>query len=261
MSQQIQIRTYSPRTMATLDQTLKELFNGLWLEQYQEEVFRICDELIKNGVKSNYRTILYWIEARKRLIDNNPDMTIAEADDWLKEVFYSGEDSLIATQIGKTDRQTILNKLVRILEMEAKYIDHRMGRREVADPSILQTLLRIKKFCRKQQIGVRLQIEFDQDRINITITNDAPILNDDLNRIQAVRSNFREYQRQGNEEMFFIENINTEGGGHGLGYPLMDSILSTMKLDPDSSLFLISASQTMILLTLPVKSPEQYTLS
>ncbi|MBW7857559.1 MAG: hypothetical protein H3C43_04525 [Leptonema sp. (in: Bacteria)] len=256
MSRQIQIRTYSPRTMATLEQTLKELFDGLWLDHYQEEIFRICDELIKNGVKSNYRTILYWLEARKRLIESNPDMLVSEADEWLKEVFYSGEDNLIATQIGKTDKHKILNNLVRILEMEAKYIDHRMGRREVADPSILQTLLRIKKFCRKHHIGVQLQITSDQDRINITITNDAPILNEDLNRIQTVRSTFREYQKQGNEEVFFIENINTEGGGHGLGYPLMDSILATMKLDPDSSLFLISASRTMILLSLPVNPPS-----
>jgi hypothetical protein len=239
---------------------LQQAFRGFWLETYVPEIFHICDELIKNGVKSNYRTILYWLEARKHFQERNPDIPLSEIDEWLYEVFYSGEDRLIQPHFNRVDRTIILKDLLKILEMEAMYIDHRMGRRRLAHAGILRKLIRIKRFCKKHRIGVQLSIQPAGDQIHITVSNDAPILEKDLLRIQSVRSTFREYQRKGNEELFFKTHINTDGGGHGLGYPLMDSILASMHLNPDTSLFLISAKRTMILLSLPLVQPPHDTV-
>lgn len=260
MSRMILIRTYSPKTAAMMKESLHQAFSGLWLESHVEDIFHICDELVKNGVKSNYKTILYWMEARKRFQEKNPDVALDEIDEWLYEVFYSGENELIELQFNKVEREKILNDLLGILEMEAMYIDHRMGRRRLAHAGLLRELIRIKRFCKKHRIGVQVRIESAGDQLHITVSNDAPILEEDLVRIQSVRSTFRDFQRRGNEEQFFLEHINTSGGGHGLGYPLMDSILTTMHLDPDTSLFLISATRTMILLSLPIVQPESHAL-
>ena len=256
MSKTIHIRTFSPKTAEMIRHNLTESFNNLWLSQHAEEIFRICDELIKNGIKSNYKTILYWMEARKRFQEKNPDLSIDEIDDWLYEVFYSGEDGLVSIQFNRIEKEKILKELRSVLTLEAMYIDHRMGRRNLAKPKILKDLVDIKRFCRKHNIGVQMKIESSSDQIQITITNDAPILNEDLERIQSIRSTFRRYQVEQKEDQFFLENINTEGGGHGLGYPLMDSVLTAMNLDPDTSLFLISATRTMILLNLPTTAPR-----
>lgn len=260
MSRLIHIRTYSPGTAQIVKQTLTDAFHGLWLADHTEKVFHICDELIKNGIKSNYRTILYWTEARRLLQEASPELTAREADDWLYEVFYSGENSLVEKQFRRVDRSRVLQDLLAIFEMESAYVDHKSGRRRLTDPTALAQLMKLKRFCRKHKIGVELRIETGGDHINITVMNDAPILEDDLARILKIRSIFRQHQRDGNEEKYFLDHIDTSGGGHGLGYPLMDALLLSMNLDPDTSLFLISATRTLILLTLPVREPAKLVL-
>lgn len=259
MIRSIHIRTYSPGTIQIIRQSLVEAFEGVWLEDHVDKVFHICDELVKNGIKSNYKTILYWIEARRHLMSQS-EVTQREADDWLYEVFYSGENALIDRQYRRVDKAQILKDLLDILEMEAAYIDHRTGRKRLTSLDSLRTLLRIKRFCKQYGIGVQIRIEHVGDRFNITVTNDAPILDEDLKRIQNIRRRFREHQKSGTEDRFFLEHMDTSGGGHGLGYPLIDSLLSSMNLDPDLSLFLISATRTMILLTIPDREPKSYVL-
>lgn len=256
MPETFSIRTYSPRTAEAVKEGLREAFRGLWLEEHLDNIFIICDELIKNGIKSNYKTILYWLQARKRFQEKNPDVHKGEIDEWLYQVFYSGENELIQVQFDRADRQKILSDLLKILEMEAMYIDHRMGRKNLSDAGLLKNLIYIKRFCKRHGIGVQVHIESAGDQLHISVSNDAPLLEEDLTRIQSARSTFREFQQKGMEEQFFLEHINTGGGGHGLGYPLMDSILTTMHLDPDTSLYLISATRTMILLNLPVQAPQ-----
>lgn len=256
MSRLIHIRTYSPGTAQIVKQTLIEVFDGLWLARHTEKVFHICDELIKNGIKSNYRTILYWTEARRLIQQASPETSTREADQWLYEVFYSGEDALVDRQFRRVDRSRILQNLLSIFEMESAYVDHRSGRRRLEDTRSLAELVKLKRFCRRHRIGVELRIETAGDRINITVMNDAPILEEDLARIVNIRSTFRQYQREGHEENYFLDHIDTSGGGHGLGYPLMDALLTAMKLDPDTSLYLISATRTLVLLTLPTAEPR-----
>lgn len=130
---------------------------GVPCRGYPSYLRRTCE----NEVKSNYKTILYW--------------------------------------------------------MEAMYIDHRMGRRRLAHAGLLRELIRIKRFCTKRRISVRVHIESAGDRLHINVSNDAAILVEDLVRIQSVRSTFRVFQRRGNEEQYFLEHINTSGGGRGLG--------------------------------------------
>ena len=123
----------------------------------------------------------------------------------------------------------------------------------------LEFYLNIKRLARKLKVFIQFRIEKAPDQFLISITNDAPILDEDLRRINRVRARFYEYAAEGRPHDFFIENLDTSGGGFGLGYALMDSVLTNLELDPEKSLYLISATRTMVLVALPRTAPAALT--
>jgi hypothetical protein len=97
--------------------------------------------------------------------------------------------------------------------------------------------------------------------IHILIQNGSPILEEDFLRIIEKRKNFSHYVQQNKKNEFFIENIDTSGGGHGLGYPLIDALLLDMGLKPEDHLYLVSAKRTMVLLNLPLQVQKKTSMN
>ena len=218
--------------------------------------------MIKNALKSNYKFLLLWSAIRDRLEQAHPEYGSTELDEWLREVFFSGEDRLLEQHLARVADQSerIRAQVRRLLDLENRYVrDGGLPAHDILEvddrfaDSELRPLLETKRLAHRLQIHAHFGIERSSDQLLVTIANDSPILQEDVERISMVRSKFRAYQASGRQQEFFIENLDTSGGGHGLGYAIMDSILSEMNLDPERSLYLIAATRTMVLLVLPLK--------
>ncbi len=261
MADSLIINTYSRRTAATVNGLIQKTIKGSWLVNYSDQIFQVCDELIKNAVKSNYKFLLLWHASRKRMMEHNPDMSQQDADEWLREVFFSGESVLLEKQFEKIpDREQFGGTVRRLLDIENRYLELKVqnfgSHRPVIWEKVFFPLLRIKKLARSLKIHIHFRIETSSDQVLITVSNDAPILEEDMMRIASVRGKFAEYCKEDRQQDFFVENLDTSGGGHGLGYAIMDAIIMDMKLSPETTLYLIGASRTMVLLALPLSPAE-----
>ena len=252
------IRRHSHPVSLKIRDLIEQHARETWLAERYDHVFQICDELIKNALKSNYQFLMLWLATRQRLMEATPDLGIQEANEWLSEVFFCGENILIEKQLEKMpDPKQMQLTIRRLLDLEnelTKFKDRagpsavtRRELREKFDP-----LFRIKRLSRQLKINVHFRIERTARQLVITVQNDAPILERDVNRIKYVRDKFKAYADRGAPQAFFIENLDTSGGGHGLGYALMDSILMDLKLSPEKCLFLVPADRTLVLLALPL---------
>jgi hypothetical protein len=263
----LRIESYTNEIAGEIQNRLQREVRQSWLGDYVPQVFQICDELIKNALKSNYRFLLLWQATRHRLRDSHPEYSPDEIDQWLAEVFDSGEDRLIQQHLARIEDQaaSIGGEVRRLLDLENRYIRDGVNNAEPtpqasgadseappANPA-LEPLLAIKRLAGDLKIHAHFRLERTSDQLLVTVANDSPILQDDLQRIAMVRSRFRTYREAGRQQDFFIENLDTSGGGHGLGYPIMDSILCELNLDPERSLYLIAATRTMVLLVLPLR--------
>lgn len=255
MNTKIEIHTYSSKTIKVIQNTLQKYFSNTWLENHQREIFHICDELLKNAMKSNYKLVLLLFELKKIYKNSLKDLEKSgELMDWLKEILFSGENILINHNIKKLNSNEISKKLSMLMHYEKFFIEYKRGdsQKNKKDKEI-QTILSIKKVLKAFQIYTKFEIYKNPEFIHIMIQNGAPILEEDFFRILEKRKKFAEYVKQQKKEEFFVENIDTSGGGHGLGYPLIDSLLLDMGLKPEEHLYLISAKRTMVLLNLPIK--------
>ena len=262
---EILIKSYSHRTVERVKSHLRAALQGSSLETSFDSLYQICDELIKNAVKANYKFLLLWKETRKRLLAGKYVESAAEADDWLREVFFSGEDVLIEKQLQKLgEPKALMDEVRELLNYEGRLIEYKKlthlrgdeNRRAAADylkkhRVRLQPLMALKRMARELEIFVHFKIEKNQEAVLITVANDSPILKEDLKRIEAVRSRFARFAKEDRVAEFFAESLDTSGGGHGLGYAIMDCTLLEMGLVPEKSLYLIGASRTMVLLSLP----------
>ncbi len=265
MADAITIGSYDRRTAETVQHALRTALADSWLASYSEQIFHICDELIKNALKSNYKFLLIWRYTRERLLEAHPDFSASDADEWLREVFYSGENDLIERHVSRLPaRHSLGAELRRLLDLENLFLERvAEGALAPLPPTELYPetgaelgpLYAIKNLARQLQVQVHFRIERSLDQALITVANDSPILEEDFLRIRQVRRKFRTYCEEERVDEFFIENLDTSGGGHGLGYAIMDAILLELNLDPDHSLYLISASRTMVLLALPLTRP------
>ena len=255
------VKTYSPRTSREVKDLLARFATGTRYADQEDLLFRICDELLKNAIKANYQFLLTWVAARKRLMDVDPAMTAAEADEWLAAVFFSGSQMLLERQLQKIpDFDTLQTRVRRVLDLENELLKHRKRTGESghspADTHELfgdfQPMLQLKRLARKLSIQVALTADRTHDQLLFRVENDAPIRERDFERINTVRAQYRDYHERGEPHMFFVEHLDTSGGGHGLGYALMDSVLLDIGLEPDRSLYLVPGGKTMVLLALPL---------
>ena len=228
---------------------------------HEDLVFRICDELVKNAIKANYQFLLTWLAARRRLMEGQPDMSAAAADEWLAAVFFAGENVLLERQLQKIpDFDALQTKVRRVLDLENELLKHRRRADEAGNQrqdthelfGDFRPMLQLKRLARKLSIQVAITTDRTDDQILVRVENDAPIRERDVDRIRHVRVQYRQYHERGEPHMFFVKHLDTSGGGHGLGYALMDSVILDMGLDPERTLYLVPGGKTMVLLALPL---------
>jgi hypothetical protein len=225
-----------------------------------EDLFACVDELIKNAVKANYKFLLVVEKISENLRKKNGNIS---PQDTQKKIFEILKDKQtydkMASEIISHDY--ISDKVREILNQEGRYLNIRnkvyAEKRDYTDEekrkiATLTDFLHMRRQLKEKDIKILLKIEGNEDFVYIEVTNTAPIMTHDLNRIYEKRDEYKNYRLQGKEHEFFINNIDTTDSGFGLGYATIDSFLSNMGLDPDSSITIISANNTTAMLTVPL---------
>jgi hypothetical protein len=90
MNTKIEIYTYSHKSQDLIAKTIEKYTKDTWLFSYKENILHICDELIKNAIKSNYKLILILFELKNLYKSSLGNIESQELMDWLKEMLFSG---------------------------------------------------------------------------------------------------------------------------------------------------------------------------
>ena len=255
------IQVYSRNARDRIIAAGEKFLNEAGLGRLSTELFACVDELIKNAVKANYKFLLIReriFELYRQTWPGKSDSEIeADLNDIVKfpESFnHLAEDVLARENLSDTVRE-ILNEESRLLTIKNRAYAEKRSYTEDEKSAIrnLTLIADIKKKIKGKDIKIILRIMTDDHYIYIDITNTAPILTRDLQRIHDKRDEHRRCKREGREHEFFINHIDTSESGFGLGYAKIDVILNNWGLEDEQPITIISAINTTVMLTLPLE--------
>lgn len=230
------------------------------IPEVTEDLFACVDELIKNAVKANYKFLLVVEKIAEKLQKKYPGKTPEQIKQQIFDILKDRQTyDRMASEI--ISNEYISDKVREILSQEGKYLSIRnrayAEKRDYTEEEKkkiagLVEFLDIRRQLREKDIKIILKIEGNEDFIYIEVTNTAPIMTHDLNRIYEKRDEYKIYREKGREQEFFINNIDTSDSGFGLGYATIDSFLANLGLNPENSITIISANNTTAMLTIPI---------
>jgi len=254
------IQTYSRKARDSIMFVGDEFFREAGLEKYLDDVFACVDELIKNAVKANYKFVLILEKLADQIRDENPGIGEDEIYSRMNTIIRDkarydkvAEEITANDEIAHTVRGLLNEESVLIRIKNKTYQDKRdLNQEEIGKVESLVGLQKVRTEIEKRKIHVRVVMEMDDAYIYIEVTNNAPIMEKDLNRIYEKRDEYRVFRDEGREHEFYLNNLDTSDSGFGLGYATIDSFLSNMKLDPYRAIQIIAASNTTVILSLPI---------
>ena len=255
-----QIQAYSKKTREELIKLGEYVFKTAGIESVFREVYSCIDELVKNAVKANYKFILIIEYLEKKITKTNPDFSDEKIRELVNLIVKNrSEYDREAEKILKTERlsgfvREILNEEAVQIRIKNKAYDAK----RVYDDEEIGKLTDLKKinFIRKEMtdhnVNVFVKYDFDDEYIYVEVTNSSPILESDLRRIYEKRDEFRKCREEDRQQEFFLNNLDTSESGFGLGYATIDSYLTDLGLEPYSTIQIIAAADTTVILSLPI---------
>ncbi len=256
------IQSYSARARDKIFNLGASIFREAGLSEYVEDVFACGDELVKNAVKANYKFLLIRDSLYRQFKQQYPDKSHEEIEQYLDNLLKDKTQFDTLADIVRK-KENISGRVREILNQEAKFLTaknkayrdgYELPREELDSIEGIADFRKIRKQMKEENIRIILKVQYEPEFIYMEVTNTAPILTHDLNRIHQKRDEYRQYRDEGKEFEFFINNIDTSDSGFGLGYAKIDSFLSNLGLDPDTSVTIISSNNTTALLTIPIAS-------
>lgn len=255
------IQIYSRQTRDRIVEAGQAILRQAGLEVLSTELFACVDELIKNAVKANYKYLLLREQIHERFRQIWPDKTEREIDEDIDDLVRLPErfnriagEILDSGDISSVVRD-ILNEESCLLTIKNRAYGE--GRPCTAgEKALIEGLGKISRMraaIRERNIRVILRIQVDDHFIYIEVTNTAPILKRDLNRIHEKRDEHRRYRDAGREHEYFVDYIDTSESGFGLGYAKIDVILNSWGLGEMDPITIISSINTTVMLTLPLE--------
>jgi hypothetical protein len=255
------IFTYSRKARDIISSISGKYLRDFGIDGISINLFTCVDELIKNAVKANYKFILIYEAIYEKLRECYPDRPVAEIEEEIAGILKV-QDSYDHIARDILSERNISSEVREILDQESKLLNIKnrayAEKREITPaerevfPS-LEKLGGIKEAVKKHNVKIILKMEANTDFFYIEVTNTAPILTHDLNRIYEKRDSYRLCRAEGREMEFFINHLDTSESGFGLGYATIDSILFNWGLNPERSLNIISSIDTTIMLTIPIE--------
>lgn len=263
------INIYSKKVKDQIIQVGDNFFMSEGLPSISDQIFPCIDELIKNAIKANYKFILIMDRIRDQLKKSRPEL---QGTDLAREILSILHDKNRFEDMARpiVENDGLTSEVRRILNEESTHIkirdkmysEHRgMTEEEIAKIEQLRFLTSIKTKLKNARIKIILKIESDGEFVFIEVTNTAPILANDLRRIHEKRDEFRKYMEEGREHEFFIFNMDTSDAGFGLGYATIDSILNGIGLDPYSTIQILAAADTTVILSFPISHLKKQAVS
>lgn len=255
------IQTYSHQARDLITAAGMKTLARSGLESLSTELFSCVDEVIKNAVKANYKFVLVRDRIRDRLMEQHPALTGTEIEHEIQGILrvqesydYIAEDILMEEDISGAVRR-ILDQEAKLLTIKNRCYQEKRTYNENEKTAIhgLTDLNRMRKRIRETGIKIILKVSADNDFVYIEITNTAPILTRDLNRIYLKREEHLHCKNEGREYEFFVNNLDTSDSGFGLGYAKIDSILASWGLDTERAARIISSIDTTVMITLPIE--------
>lgn len=255
------IQIYSRKARDQIIKAGQKFLEEAGLGMLSSELFACVDELIKNAVKANYKFLLIRERIFEQYRQTWPDKSDAEIDTDINDIVkfpesfnHLAEDILARENLSETVR-AILNEESRLLTIKNRAYAEKRGYTEDEKTVIrgLTHIAAIRQKIKDKDIRVLLRIMTDDHYIYIDITNTAPILSRDLQRIHDKRDEHLRCKQEGREHEFFINNIDTSESGFGLGYAKIDVILNNWGLENEQAVTIISAINTTVMLTLPLE--------
>jgi hypothetical protein len=259
------IQIYSRKSRDSIIAVGDRFLESAGLKTMSAELFACVDELIKNAVKSNYKFILIRERIFEKYREAWPDKTDSEIDEDINDIMkvpesfnHLAEDILKKENISALVRE-ILDEESKLLNIKNKaYLEKRdYTQSETTIIRSLGNIKRIRKIIKEKGIKILLRIQSDDEFIFIEVTNTAPILQRDLYRIHKKRDEYRRYHEEGKGHEFFVDNLDTSEAGFGLGYAKIDLILGHWGLTADQAVTIISAINTTVMMTLPLKRLQE----
>ncbi|MCX8122785.1 MAG: hypothetical protein N3F66_01305 [Spirochaetes bacterium] len=255
------IRHYTRKARDQIYNAGLAIFKAAGIEQYLDDIGACVDELIKNAVKANYKHLLI-VEALQRQFQlQYKDKTQTQVQEYIKDILKDKIqfDTLASIVLKK---QNIAQKVREALNQEGAFLiiknkayseNRQLNKEELETINKLKLFVTLQQQLKQYNIRIILKIELRDNYIYIEITNTAPILSHDLQRIYTKREEYRKYREEGREYEFFINNIDTSDSGFGLGYAKIDSYLYNLGIDPDKAVTVISINNTTAMLAIPVE--------
>jgi hypothetical protein len=254
------IQTYSRKARDSIMLVGEDFFREVGLDRYMGDVFACVDEIIKNAVKANYKFVLILDRIAERIRSERPGINNDEMINAINEIIRDkkkydrvAEEITADTEIADLVRELLNEESVLIRIKNKVYTEKReYTNEEIRRIDGLAGLQKIRGEIEKRNIHVRVVVEIDDAFMYVEVTNSAPIMEKDLNRIYEKRDEYRVYREEGKEHEFYLNNLDTSDSGFGLGYATIDSFLCNMGLDPYKAIQIIAASNTTVILSLPL---------
>jgi hypothetical protein len=260
------IQVYSRKTRDEIIRAGEKILSPSGLEIMSSDLFACVDELIKNAVKANYKYLLLRDRFFDKLQQLRPDKSPEEINQNIDTLMKHPDNfNRMAENILKKENlsgivREILNEESKLLTIKNRaYLENRRYTRgEEEKIQSLTRIMGIQKQIKEKDIKIILRIQADDDFMYIDITNTAPILTRDLNRIHEKRDEHRRYRDEGREHQFFVDNIDTSESGFGLGYAKIDVILYNWGITSERAITIISSINTTVMLTLPMDQLKEH---
>lgn len=256
------IRHYTRKARDQIYNAGLAIFKAAGVEQYLDDIGACVDELIKNAVKANYKHLLIVEALQRQFRLQYKDKSETQVQEYIKDILKDKiQFDTLATIILK--KENIAQKVREVLNQEGAFLlikNKAFSENRSLNNGDLESIKKLTLFAELQQklkqydIRIILKVELRDNYIYIEITNTAPILSHDLQRIYSKREEYRRYKQEGREYEFFINNIDTSDSGFGLGYAKIDSYLYNLGIDPDKAVTVISINNTTAMLSIPVES-------
>lgn len=255
-----QIQVYTRKTREKIIDIGMHFFHTEGVGEIARDVFSCVDELIKNAVKANYKFALI-VDRLEKMIklkkpNLSPEQLSQEVDSYIKD--RQRFDAFADETIEKESLSGIVREVLNEEGMQIKIKNkiHEEKRTYTSDEldklKGLNNLNMMRYKLYKRDVKVLVKMESDGEFIFIEVTNTAPIITKDLNRIYAKRDEFKIYREEAREHEFFLNNLDTSESGFGLGYATIDSVLGGMGLDPYQAIQIIAASDTTVIISFPL---------
>ena len=255
------VRLYSPRAKEKIRSLIEKHLSNHQVESVTDHMLTCVDELVKNGIKANYKYVLIREELEEKIKSGQI------SNQYKVEDILSDRNLLNEFAKDQIDLKGHTAHVRKILTQEAKVIslknkvqneNRKYTTEEYALIKSFKELLSIRKKIRNYGAKVMVRMNETWGALNIEITNNAPILDNDLDRIIKKRHEFKEYADKGEETMFFINNMDDSDGGSGLGYATIDASIRELGMDPLKAITLISVSNTTVLLYFKIDGLKKY---